>query len=168
MLAAFLPRREALAISALTVEARDPLSKFYLDTESKVRLFERSAAVFVAVITTLAFLAFPILGLWYITNVWPCMSKIDKGLFSVSLIILGLGIPYCFRSGLKRMRRGRFSGMRPIELVLVGVPVILGGWVLTHQVYTLIFMLCWNICEIYRAAKTQPEASSISIKTEIP
>lgn len=125
-----------------------------------MRFFERSAVVAVAVMTAPAFPIFPALGLWYVAKVWPDMSQIDRSLFLIALVIFCLYVPYSFNSGLKRIRQDRFDGLEPLEIGLLVVPMILGGWALLHRIETLIFISALGAWDMYRAARKKPSLLS--------
>ena len=130
-----------------------------LDLESRLRSSERLAAIAVIAMTIPAFLAFPVLGMWYVTKVWPNLDRIDRGVFCCALVIFFVGVPYCFQRGMLRARQGHSGDLLPLEIAVITAPVLLGGWALSHRFYVLLFVgfLClWDMYKAYRRQRENP------------
>ncbi len=124
-----------------------------------MRFAERLAAGAVVAMTAPAFLVFPILGLWYVTRVWPGMSLVDRTIFCWALVVFFASVPIGFGRCIRRAKRGHNEGMTTTDRVLMYTPILAGGWALTHRVDTLLVMSVWGLWNIYRAHKRQRETS---------
>ncbi len=120
-----------------------------------MRTSERLAVVTVAAMTVPAFLVFPALGLWYVMQVWPGMTWLDRGLFCGAGAALLVGTPRCFLRGLNRIKQGSAEGMAPTDRAFIYIPFLVGGWALTGRWDNLLVLSVWGLSNVYRAQRRQ-------------
>ena len=125
-----------------------------------MRTSERLAAAAVAAMTAPAALVFPALGLSYVVKAWPAMSLPDRVTFSCALASFIAVVPICFRRGMRRIRQGHPASMTPLDSVLINIPILAGGWALTHQWGALLFMAAWDLWALFQAYKERLAATS--------
>jgi hypothetical protein len=109
----------------------------------------------------LPFLAFPALGIWYVFKVWPGMAWFDRGLLCLAVAIFCLGLPYGFRRAHKRYTDGEAVKLLLSDRLMLALPVLMGGWALSHRVNAFLFLLAWiafDICRERRSRRRRAQA----------
>ena len=116
---------------------------------------EKIAGASLAVMTIPAFLAFPILGVWYCAKVWPVMTWVDRGLFFFAVSFLCVALTRLLRTRRASVLQGHVVSPTATDIALVNIPMLIGAWALTHNTAALIGMSAYAIFSVRTAANSQ-------------